>query len=62
VVQWRIRVRVVVHAGEDSPADAAAAGCPDTKTPFNGDHTAGIQVLSTRNFDKLQGPLRQLIP
>ncbi|MEA2303599.1 MAG: hypothetical protein QOH43_879 [Solirubrobacteraceae bacterium] len=46
----------------NSPADAAAAGCPSTVTPFNGDHTAGIQVLSTRNFDDDQGPLRQLAP
>ena len=46
----------------NSPADAQAAGCPGTVTPFNGDHTAGIQVLSTRNFDNDQGPLRQLMP
>jgi hypothetical protein len=42
-------------------ADAAqAAGCPDNVTPFNGDHTAGIQALSTRNFDALDGPLRRI--
>ena len=46
----------------NSPKDAAAAGCPDTVTPFNGDHTAGIQALSTRNFVDDQGPLRQLEP
>jgi hypothetical protein len=46
----------------NSPADAVAAGCPGTVTPFNGDHTAGIQVLSTRNFPDLEGPLRQLAP
>jgi hypothetical protein len=46
----------------NSPADAEAAGCPNTVTRFNGDHTAGIQVLSTRNFDIDQGPLRQLVP
>jgi hypothetical protein len=46
----------------NSPADAAAAGCPSTVTPFNGDHTAGIQVLSTRNFADDNGPLRQLKP
>ena len=46
----------------NSPADAAAAGCPNTVTPFNGDHNAGIQVLSTRNFANDQGPLRQLTP
>jgi hypothetical protein len=46
----------------NSPQDALAAGCPGTVTRFNGDHTAGIQVLSTRNFPKLEGPLRQLTP
>lgn len=46
----------------NSPHDAAAAGCPATVTPFNGDHTAGIQVLSTRNFANDQGPLRQFTP
>jgi len=44
----------------NSPADAQKAGCPATTTPFNGDHTAGIQVLSTRNFANDQGPLRQI--
>ena len=46
----------------NSPADAEAAGCPGDVTPFNGDHTAGIQVLSSRNFPDDQGPLRQLVP
>jgi hypothetical protein len=46
----------------NSPADAKAAGCPATVTPFNGDHNAGIQVLSTRNFGNAAGPLRQLMP
>ncbi len=46
----------------NSPADAQAAGCPNTVTPFNGDHTAGIQVLSTRNFPDDQGPLRRVGP
>ena len=46
----------------NSPADAMKAGCPATVTPFNGDHTAGIQALSTRNFADDQGPLRQLVP
>jgi len=44
-----------------SPEAAVAAGCPNTTTPFNGDHTAGIQVLSTRNFTG-SGPLRNLAP
>jgi hypothetical protein len=42
-----------------TPDAAVAAGCPNTTTPFNGDHTAGIQVLSTRNFT-VNGPLRSL--
>jgi hypothetical protein len=46
----------------NSPHDAAGAGCPGATTPFNGDHTAGIQALSTRNFPDDQGPLRQLTP
>ena len=46
----------------NDPADAANAGCPNGVTPFNGDHNAGIQALSTRNSGKLQGPLRQLRP
>jgi hypothetical protein len=45
-----------------SPAAAQAAGCPNTVTRFNGDHRAGIQALSTRQFGKLNGPLRQLRP
>lgn len=44
-----------------TPEVAVAAGCPNTTTPFNGDHTAGIQVLSTRNFT-VNGPLRSLAP
>ena len=44
-----------------TPEVAVAAGCPNTVTPFNGDHTAGIQVLSTRNFT-VNGPLRSLAP
>ena len=44
----------------NSPAEAVAAGCSGGETPFNGDHTAGVQVLSTRNFAPDQGPLRQV--
>jgi hypothetical protein len=43
-----------------SPKAAAEAGCPNTVTRFNGDHTAGIQALSTRNFPDLEGPLSRL--
>ena len=39
------------------PADALAAGCPGTSTPFDGDHIAGIQVLNTNNFPAGAGPL-----
>ena len=46
----------------NDPADAQAAGCPNAVTPFNGDHNAGFQILSTRNFADDQGPLRQLGP
>ena len=45
-----------------SPAAAVAGGCPNTVTRFNGEHNAGIQALSTRNFQNLFGPLRQLRP
>jgi hypothetical protein len=44
----------------NSPADAVAAGCPGVVTPFNGDHNAGVQAMSTRNFGDQDGPLRQL--
>ena len=42
------------------PKEAKAAGCSPkglTVTPFDGDHEAGIQALSTRNFPALKGPL-----
>src|SRR5262249_52487185 len=43
-----------------SPEAAQAAGCPANVTPFNGEHNAGIQALSTRNFGNLNGPLRKI--
>jgi hypothetical protein len=46
----------------DSPADAVKAGCPGDVTPFNGEHNAGIQALSSRNFVDAQGPLRDVHP
>lgn len=46
----------------NSPADAARAGCPGDVTPFNGEHNAGIQALSTRNFSDLRGPLQEVKP
>ena len=44
----------------NSPKDAARAGCGATVTPFNGEHNAGVQALSTRNFGNQFGPLRQV--
>lgn len=43
-----------------SPDVAAEANCPTTVTRFNGEHNAGIQALSTRNFPDLEGPLRSV--
>jgi hypothetical protein len=44
----------------NSPKDAKKAGCLDSVTPFNGDHNAGPQAMSTRNFSDLHGPLSKL--
>ena len=43
-----------------SPEEAKDAGCSGTLTPFDGDHSAGIQAFSTRNFPKLEGPLGEI--
>jgi hypothetical protein len=39
------------------PKDAKDAGCSGKVTQFDGDHEAGIQAFSTRNFPDLEGPL-----
>ena len=44
----------------NSPNAAARAGCPNTVTPFNGVHHAGIQALSTRQAPDRFGPLRRI--
>ncbi len=44
----------------NSPKDAAAAGCANVTTPFNGEHNAGPQALSTRNAPNNFGPLRKI--
>ncbi len=44
------------------PQEAAKAGCTAAVTPFDGDHVAGIQVLSTRNYPPDAGPLKQVAP
>jgi hypothetical protein len=46
----------------NSPKDAAAVGCANVTTPFNGEHNAGPQALSTLQFGNLDGPLRHLKP
>jgi hypothetical protein len=46
----------------NSPTEAQAAGCPGAVTPFNGEHNAGVQALSTNQFGALNGPLRLLKP
>jgi hypothetical protein len=46
----------------NSPTDAGNAGCPATMTPFNGEHNAGIQALTSNGFAKDKGPLRSLKP
>jgi hypothetical protein len=45
----------------NDPADAGKAGCPTAVTPFNGDHNAGVQALSTRNAPDDKGPLRHVV-
>jgi hypothetical protein len=44
----------------NSPKDAKKAGCADATTPFNGEHNAGVQALSTRQFPLLAGPLSRI--
>jgi hypothetical protein len=44
----------------NSPVAAQAAGCAATVTPFNGEHNAGVQALSTQNFPDLAGPLSNI--
>ena len=46
----------------NSPKDAVAAHCAGATTPFNGEHNAGVQALSTRNFPDQAGPLRHIQP
>jgi hypothetical protein len=43
-----------------SPQEAKDAGCPATVTGFDGDHEAGIQAFSTRNFPNLKGSLGKI--
>jgi hypothetical protein len=43
-----------------STQEAKDAGCPGAVTAFDGDHKAGIQAFSTRNFPDLKGPLGEI--
>jgi len=42
------------------PKDAKEAGCSGKVTQFDGDHEAGIQAFSTRNFPNPKGPLGKI--
>jgi hypothetical protein len=47
----------------NSAGAARAAGCTGeqlVRTPFNGEHNAGVQALSTRQFGDRNGPLRRV--
>lgn len=44
----------------NSPKAAAKAGCGDLVTPFNGEHNAGTQAMSTRQFPVDAGPLGRI--
>jgi hypothetical protein len=44
----------------NNPADVVKAGGPNTITPFNGEHDAGVQVLNTSEFPETSGPLEQV--
>jgi hypothetical protein len=46
----------------NAPADSAKAGCANVVTPFNGDHNAGPQAMSTRQFPAQAGPLSRIKP
>ena len=41
-------------------AEANGAFCPTNKTAFNGDHTAGPQVLNSGRFPDTAGPLSHI--
>ena len=44
----------------NNPQDVVKAGGPGTVTPFNGEHDAGVQVLSTAEFADNDGPLKRV--
>jgi len=44
----------------NKPADVVKAGGPNTVTPFNGTHDAGVQVLNTSDAPDNAGPLKKV--
>jgi hypothetical protein len=45
----------------NSPTGGSSAGCPGGPTPFNGDHTAGVQALHTNPLlSNGRGPLDKI--
>ncbi|MBV9488461.1 MAG: hypothetical protein JO069_01890, partial [Verrucomicrobia bacterium] len=44
----------------NNPQDVVKAGGPNTVTPFNGEHDAGVQVLNTGEFPNQAGPLKRI--
>ena len=44
----------------NNPQDVVKAGGPNTVTPFNGEHDAGVQVLNTGEFPDQAGPLSKI--
>jgi hypothetical protein len=46
----------------NNPQDVVKQGGPATVTPFNGEHNAGVQVLSTAQFPDTEGPLKRVTP
>jgi hypothetical protein len=58
----RFSVETFAVAPGTAPAPVVFDGPFTDATPFNGEHTAGIQVLNTSNFPDDHGPLRDVIP
>jgi hypothetical protein len=44
----------------NNPSDVVKAGGPNTVTPFNGEHHAGVQVLNTSDAPANAGPLKRV--
>ena len=44
----------------NNPQDVVKAGGPNTVTPFNGEHDAGVQVLNSGLYLPTDGPLKRV--